>query len=169
MTEMRCPNNCRRHGKCVEGICTCLKPELTGIDCGINTTSRTVLGHEDESPDLGFVYVYDLPPGFNQWRPSIAPDAAMDLHNYFMRSRYRTLDPVCKAQKVDADCPETRVIVHIVYEADVKDRLEALHRSRHDGHKLPTFLIHQHRGGKGGWQRDGDATEALRHLNAPGR
>lgn len=86
MTEdtYACPSNCYVHGKCDRGTCIC-DAGHTGMDCG---------DPRKEHPGA-FIYLYDLPPGFNVWRPKIAAsrNTAIMLYEHVLRSRWRTQDP----------------------------------------------------------------------------
>ena len=87
-TKGICPNNCNSpsRGACDGGACVCNAP-YSGMDCAIPFD-------RPEGPDA-FIYVYELPPGFNVWRPRVSMDrnSAVLLYEFLLTSSWRTLDP----------------------------------------------------------------------------
>ena len=85
-TKGVCPNKCNSRGACDGGTCVCNAP-YSGMDCAIPFD-------RPEGPNA-FVYVYELPPGFNAWRPRVAMDRniAVLLYEFLLTSSWRTLEP----------------------------------------------------------------------------
>jgi hypothetical protein len=80
-----CINGCTGRGECVAGVCAC-EHGRHGVDCSMP------LPRHAPPPRRPRIYVYELPPAFNVWRPTVAIDrnTAYLLWERLLASPHRT-------------------------------------------------------------------------------
>lgn len=83
----RCPDRCGGRGDCDGGACVC-RPPFGGLACAL-PLARGEGPHAD-------IYLYELPQGFNAWRPRKEGqdrNTALLLYEHLATSTRRTTDP----------------------------------------------------------------------------